>query len=146
MHTAEILHDFENRCHALGLAVTHQRTIIYRELIATGEHPTPEAVYERVKEQIPSISLGTVYKNIKTFLDAGLLREVSVHHGTQRLDANTSAHHHMVCTRCRRIFDVPEDQVEPPRLKAPPETPFIVERLSVEFLGVCALCADPPQS
>lgn len=142
----EVLRDFEDRCHALGLAVTHQRSVIYRELIATGEHPTPEAVYERVKEHIPSISLGTVYKNIRTFLDAGLLREVSVHHGTQRLDANIAPHHHMVCTRCRRIFDVPEDQVEPPRIKSPLETPFTVERLSVEFLGVCAACAGAPHS
>lgn len=141
MHQAEILRDFEDRCHHLGLAVTHQRTIIYRELIATGEHPTPEAVYERVKQQIPAISLGTVYKNIKTFLDAGLLREVSFHHGTQRLDANIAPHHHMVCTRCRRIFDVPAEQVEPPRLKHSPEAAFTVERLSVEFLGTCAACA-----
>jgi Fur family peroxide stress response transcriptional regulator len=120
--------------------------VIYRELIATGEHPTPEAVYERVKERIPSISLGTVYKNIKTFLDAGLLREVSLHHGTQRLDANTAPHHHMVCTRCRRIFDVPEDRVEPPRLKDPPGVGFTVERHSVEFLGICAACAETSQS
>lgn len=146
MQPAAILHDFENRCHALGLAVTHQRSVIYRELMATGEHPTPEAVYERVKEQIPSISLGTVYKNIKTFLDAGLLREVSFHHGSQRLDANTSAHHHMVCTQCKRILDIPEDRVEPPKLKSSPPGGFRVERLSVEFLGTCATCAGLSES
>ena len=146
MHSTAILQDFENRCHALGLAVTHQRSIIYRELIATGEHPTPEAVYERVKDLIPSISLATVYKNIKTFLDAGLLREVSFHHGTQRLDANTAPHHHMVCMRCRRIADVCADEVEPPKLKSPPPDGFSVERLSVEFLGICAACAAAPQS
>jgi Fur family peroxide stress response transcriptional regulator len=146
MHLADVLQEFEERCHSLGLAVTHQRSIIYRELIASGEHPTPEAVYERVKQHIPSISLGTVYKNIKTFLDAGLLREVSLHHGTQRLDANTAPHHHLVCTRCRRIFDVPEEQVEPPRWKRPPESRFTVERLSIEFLGVCASCANASKS
>lgn len=146
MHPAEILRDFENRCHSLGLAVTHQRSVIYRELLATGEHPTPEAVYERVKEHIPSISLGTVYKNIRTFLDAGLLREVSVHHGTQRLDANVAPHYHMVCTRCRGIFDVPEEQVEAPRLKQSPATAFAVERVNVEFLGICAACAGASHS
>lgn len=142
MHQEEILRQFESRCRELGLAVTHQRTLIYQELIATGEHPTPEAVYERVKKQIPAISLGTVYKNIKTFLDAGLLREVSLHHGTQRLDANIDPHHHLVCTRCRKIFDLPESDFEPIKLKKKPKSGFKVERFSIELLGICAECAN----
>lgn len=143
MHPRETLEQqFESRCRQLGLAVTHQRTVIYRELIATDEHPTPEAIYERVKAQIPAISLGTVYKNVKTFLDAGLLKEVSLHHGTLRLDANTDPHHHMVCTRCRRIFDVPEAEFEPVQLRNPPEFGFQVERFSIEVMGVCGVCAS----
>jgi len=122
--------------------VTHQRTLIYRELLATGEHPTPESVYERVRQQIPSISLGTVYKNIKTFLDAGLVREVSLHHGTQRLDPNTEPHHHLVCTRCRRIFDLPASALEPPKLKSRLRSGFRVEKTSIELLGSCAECAS----
>lgn len=146
MHQEEILRQFENRCRALGLAVTHQRTLIYRELMATGEHPTPEAVYERVKRQMPAISLGTVYKNIKIFLDAGLLREVSLHHGTQRLDANIDPHHHLVCTHCRKIFDLPESEIEPVRLKKKPKSGFKVERFSIELLGTCADCAQAQQN
>ncbi len=139
-----LLRDFESRCRALGLAVTHQRTLIYRELIASGEHPTPEAVYERVKSHIPAISLGTVYKNIKTFLDAGLLREVSLHHGTLRLDANTAEHHHLVCKACRRIFDIDEADLEPVRLKRELKTGFQIERYCIELHGVCAECAQRP--
>ncbi len=142
MHAETLLRDFPSRCRALGLAVTHQRTLIYRELLATGEHPTPESVYERVRQQIPSISLGTVYKNIKTFLDAGLVREVSLHHGTQRLDPNTEPHHHLVCTRCRRIFDLPASAVEPPKLKSRLKSGFRVEKTSIELLGSCAECAS----
>ena len=142
MHFEEILQQFEARCRELGLAVTHQRTLIYREMMAMGEHPTPELVYERVKQHIPAISLGTVYKNIKTFLDAGLLREVSLHHGTQRLETNSDPHHHLICTQCRRIFDIPESELEPVRLKRKPKSGFKVERFSIEVLGVCADCAQ----
>ena len=142
MHAETLLREFPTRCRALGLAVTHQRTLIYRELLATGEHPTPESVYERVKQQIPSISLGTVYKNIRTFLDAGLLCEVSLHHGTQRLDPNTEPHHHLVCTRCRRIFDLPASAIEPPKLKSRLKSGFRVEKTSIELLGSCAECAS----
>ncbi len=141
MHPDPILQQFEQRCRDLGLAVTHQRTVIYRELLTDPAHPTPEAVYERVKAQIPAISLGTVYKNIKTFLDAGLLREVSLHHGSQRLDAKTEPHHHLVCTRCRRIFDLPEEEIEGIKLKST-QSGFRVERFSIEVLGICADCAQ----
>ncbi len=145
MHYEESLRQFEARCRELGLAVTHQRTLIYRELMSMGEHPTPELVYERVRQHIPAISLGTVYKNIRTFLDAGLLREVSFHHGTQRLETNVEPHHHLVCTRCRKILDIPESELEPVRLKKKLKTGFKVERFSIELLGICGDCAQLSQ-
>ena len=40
-------------------------------------HYSPEEIYERVKPDLPSISLATVYKNLKTFVQAGMLRDVS---------------------------------------------------------------------
>jgi len=144
MQVEALLRDFPSRCRALGLALTHQRMIIYHELLASGDHPTPEAVYERVKAQIPAISLATVYKNIKLFLDVGLLREVSLHHGTLRLDANTAAHHHLVCKVCRRIFDLEESDLEPVRLKRELKTGFQIERCCIELHGVCAECAQRP--
>src|SRR5438876_775162 len=73
---------FRLLCGEHGLAVTHQRQVIYQALLSMLDHPSPEAVYEKVRKQIPSISLATVYKNIKTFVDSGLLREVSLHHGS----------------------------------------------------------------
>jgi Fur family transcriptional regulator, peroxide stress response regulator len=103
-------------------------------------HPSPEAIYEKVRAQIPSISLGTVYKNIRTFLETGLLREVSLHHGTLRLESNLEPHHHMVCVRCRAIVDLDESAVEPARLKVAPPKGFRLERCSVEFQGLCAAC------
>ena len=77
---------FRDESRRRGLAFTHQRQVIYRVAASMTEHPTPEAIYERVRREMPSISLATVYKNIKTFLDAGILRELSVHHGSLRLD------------------------------------------------------------
>jgi Fur family peroxide stress response transcriptional regulator len=132
---------FRQRCLELGLACTHQRMVIYKALASTTAHPTPEAIYEQVKREIPAISLGTVYKNIRTFTDAGLLREVSVLHDSLRLDANLGDHHHLVCVRCKAIFDVPETEVTPVQLREPLPDGFRLERCSVLFLGVCAQCA-----
>ena len=124
-----------------GLSLTHQRVVIYRELLNLRSHPSPEAIYERVREQIPSISLGTVYKNIRAFLDSGLIREVSPHHGTLRLETNLHDHHHLVCTRCKAIVDLEDADLEPVRLKRKLPEGFHLQRYKIEFHGLCAACA-----
>lgn len=132
---------FRLRCQQLGLACTHQRMIIYRALASTDTHPTPEAIYDRVKREVPAISLGTVYKNIKVFTEAGLLREVNVLHDSLRLDANLWNHHHLVCTRCKAVIDIPEEKLEPVRLRGELPGGFLPDRCTVEILGICASCA-----
>lgn len=133
--------ELKERCRQAGLSLTHQRLVIYEALQQMGEHPSPEAVYDRVKEHLPSVSLATVYNNIKTFVEHGLLQELSVHHGSLRLEKNLIAHHHLVCTRCKAIEDIGEAEFDAIRLKNPPPNGFVVHRLSVEVLGLCKACA-----
>lgn len=138
---AAAVQEFRTRCRAAGMALTHQREIIFRTVYDLRSHPTPEAIYERVREQIPSISLATVYKNVKTFVDAGLLREVSPMHGSLRVDANTDDHHHLVCTECHTVIDLDEGDLEPARLLRPLPEGFVLKRCVVEFYGLCPHCA-----
>jgi Fur family transcriptional regulator, peroxide stress response regulator len=132
---------FRARCREAGLALTHQREIIFRAVREMRTHPSPEAIYEKVKREIPSISLGTVYKNIRVFIDAGLLREVSPHHGTLRLETHLETHHHLVCSACKVIVDIDEADVEPVHWKRKPPAGCRVERYTVEFHGLCPACA-----
>src|SRR5579884_3807709 len=97
------LSDFRELCRRHNLAVTHQRQVIYESLISMPGHPSPEEVYARVRRSIPAISLATVYKTINTFLESGILHEVSLHHGSLRVDPNPHPHHHLVCTECKSI-------------------------------------------
>jgi Fur family peroxide stress response transcriptional regulator len=130
---------FRRRCEEKGLALTHQRQVIYRVLAATTEHPTPEAVYEKVRRQMPSLSLGTVYKNIRIFTEAGLLNEVSLLHASLRLDANLESHHHLVCVECKAVTDLSEQEIRP---RGPIPEGFEVQRYNVEVLGRCAKCSS----
>ena len=133
---------FQQVCLAHGLAQTHQRQIIYRTLAQSDAHPSPEVLYEKVQREIPSISLGTVYKNITTFLRVGLLRELNLPHEPLRLDPNLTNHHHVICTRCRTVIDLAEDEVEPVQIKRKLPSGFRMERYEVDVLGVCAKCAE----
>jgi Fur family peroxide stress response transcriptional regulator len=135
------MQEFRKRCAEAGLAFTHQRQLIYRALAESEVHPTTEAVYERVRAEIPSISLATVYKNIKTFLSVGLLREVTLLHDSQRLDANLENHHHFICMQCKMILDLDDRDLSPVRLKRKLPPGSRVQRYEVEVLGLCARCA-----
>jgi Fur family peroxide stress response transcriptional regulator len=133
--------DLRERCHQAGLSLTHQRLVIYEQLMKMGDHPAPEAVFERVRKKIPSLSLATVYNNIKIFVEHGLLRELSVHHGSLRLESNLDPHHHLVCTQCKAIEDIEESDIQPIRLKKALPKGFTVHRFSVEVLGLCSSCS-----
>ncbi|HNY42724.1 MAG TPA: transcriptional repressor [Bryobacteraceae bacterium] len=132
---------FRQDCRAAGMAITHQREVIFRALMEMDGHPSPEAIYGRVKHQIPAISLATVYKNLKTFIDTGLVSEVSLHHGALRLETNSLPHHHFVCTRCKEIFDLEDDHLAPVELRRELPGGFRLQRYSVEFQGLCGRCA-----
>src|SRR4051794_24969688 len=137
----QTLDDFRSRCKEQGLAFTFQRQVIYEAVVDSRGHPTPEMIYEQVRQRIPSISLGTIYKNVKTFLDSGVLREVTLHHGSLRLESNMTPHHHLVCSSCKAIFDIQESAVEPIQLpKTELPAGFSVSQCRVEFVGVCRTC------
>jgi Fur family peroxide stress response transcriptional regulator len=132
--------DFARQCKEAGLTTTHQRTAIYRVLVESRDHPSPELIYDRVSREIPEISLATVYKNIRTFVDAGMLHEVSELHQTNRLDANLERHHHLICTRCRTVVDYQDDQLD--RIRAINQEPdgFQINEYRVEIRGLCPAC------
>lgn len=137
----ETYNEFRLMCLEHKLAATHQRQKIYEALVSRPGHYSPEEIYEQVKQDLPSISLATVYKNLKTFLQAGMLREVSPHHGSWRVDANTHPHHHLVCTRCRSIEDLDFDLLRPVKLRGRLPAGFRVEKFNVEVQGICRACA-----
>jgi Fur family peroxide stress response transcriptional regulator len=133
---------FRELCHQHQLAATHQRQLIYQTVMAMPGHPSPEAIYDKVRKRIPSISLATVYKNIHTFLDSGMLREVSLHHGSLRVEANEEAHHHVVCVKCKSIMDLEESSMESVLLRDKLPRGFQVKRIAVDVIGVCLSCSS----
>ena len=101
----------------------------------------PERIYEKVRVELPSVSLATIYKNINAFLEAGLLREVSPFHGTLRLEGTLEDHHQSVCKQCKTIFDLEPEDLSPVKLRRALPKGFEVLRYSVEFQGLCKACA-----
>jgi Fur family peroxide stress response transcriptional regulator len=131
---------FRELCLENGIAVTHQRQVLYEVMKTMHGHPSPEEVYARVKKKIPAISLATVYKNLHLFVESGVFREVSMHHGSLRVEMNDMAHHHMVCSKCKAITDIGEKELGLVSKKDKLPGGFLVERYAVDVIGICAKC------
>lgn len=140
-HSEERIENFAARCREAGLKVTHQRQAIYAMMARTETHPTPEDVYARIRRELPSISLATVYKILDLFHRHGFLRKVSTENQVARYDANVAPHHHLVCSACGRIRDVTLDEQRVNGL-VPQQTSedFSVTHADVIFHGLCGEC------
>ncbi len=132
--------NFRELCAEHGLTATHQRQVLYEVMQTMPGHPSPEEVYARVRRRVPAISLATVYKNIHLFVERGVLKQLSVHHGSLRVERNNLHHYHQVCSQCREIKDIDEKDLGTlPKVHTLPGG-FEVERYSIDVIGLCARC------
>jgi Fe2+ or Zn2+ uptake regulation protein len=137
---------FRDLAWKFGLAATHQRQVIYEAIVAAPGHYSPEQIYAGVRRRVPSVSLATVYKNLRLFVDHGLLREVTPHAPVLRVDGNLEPHHHLVCTRCKSVQDIEGDFVDFKRLFRQLPGGFDVTQPLIEVFGICQRCSAKPQA
>ncbi|MGQ9805372.1 MAG: Fur family transcriptional regulator [Chlorobiales bacterium] len=90
----------------VGQRYSRQREEVLRVVRETESHPTADWVYEQVRKVLPHISLGTVYRNLNLLADEGLIQRVILDDGIVRFDGNTNEHHHFICTKTGKIYDV----------------------------------------
>jgi len=137
------MQQFEAACRVHGLPVTVQRRRIFEALCDRTDHPTMEDVYAAVKDTLPGISRTTVYRVLETLVRVGVLAKAASPSAARRVDPRTSPHHHLVCQRCDRLFDVDEAAVEhrirPPDVR---HQGFAIQGYSIYFTGLCAACQE----
>jgi Fur family peroxide stress response transcriptional regulator len=131
---------FSEICRRYGVKATHQRTIIYRELAGTKEHPDAETIYTRVRKRIPVISLDTVYRTLRLLEKKGLISRVGSLNEKTRFDANTDRHHHFVCAGCGYMEDIYNEEWN--NIRAPSDVGAMgtVNSIHVELRGLCKAC------
>jgi Fur family transcriptional regulator, peroxide stress response regulator len=122
---------------------TQQREAILGFLKGTRAHPTAEQTHVAVRQGMPSLSLGTVYRNLGRLVGEGLVRELPAGPQGRRYDAVLEPHHHFFCTRCGKVEDVY------PGLPSTVKEAMIrsidreVTQFRLQFFGLCESCAQP---
>ena len=123
---------------------SRQREAVYNVLCSTDSHPDVAYVYSQVRKIIPSISLGTVYRNLNLLADIGEIIKIPTPDGGDRFDGRTDPHYHVVCGSCGNVFDLELDESFDRMIRETANQKFegIIESHSLLFHGKCQNCCN----
>ena len=118
---------------------TIQKSTIESVVLSSCDHPTAETIYERVRETLPSISLGTVYRVLGDLVASGKVRRIAVPEAPDRFDKTTCTHAHFRCSKCGVVVDIATTFGKEILDGLSTDGNLIVEA-EVVFKGICANC------
>lgn len=132
------------RLRAAGGRVTSQRLVIHRAL-GGRRHLSAEGVRATVAEELPGVSLPTIYATLELLADLGLARRIDAGTGRVLYDGRTERHPHAACRRCGRVddLDAPHDLAGAAAASKAGARAigFTPEHADLVVTGLCAACA-----
>lgn len=117
-----------------------QRELIYQAVRENLVHPTADFIYNKLKEENPGLSLGTVYRNLNQLAEDGKIRKLKMAGGPDRFDAALHPHYHMICGSCGELVDIECEALEGLTRKVSEESGIRVETFQILFEGICPDC------
>lgn len=125
-----------------GLRLTPQRELVLaavREL----DHATPEEIAEKVRQTHPGINLSTVYRNLETLENVGLVQHSHLGHGGASYHASEEvAHLHLVCGTCGSVGDAPIEVASNFVNSLSEDYGFRTDVSHFAVYGTCAVCSQ----
>jgi Fur family transcriptional regulator, ferric uptake regulator len=123
------------------MRLTTQRQIILEELAKVTSHPTANEIYDMVRQRLPRIGLGTVYRNLELMADSGLIQKLEVAGTQKRYDATVSPHYHIRCIQCNKVDDIEIPVQHHINELATSICDYQILGHHIEFSGVCHDCS-----
>jgi len=127
------------KSHGRHARKTKQLEVIWHAIKDDQSHPTADQIYDRVRQRLPRISLGTVYRNLQKLVADEKLQILMLGR-SQHFDPLVQRHQHFICESCDRVFDVLIDhqrEIKPTKL---PHDGFRVTSHQLAFYGACKQC------
>lgn len=121
---------------------TKQREAILQVLRGTKSHPTADWVYQEVRKEMPHVSLGTIYRNLRTLSEHGEIQELAYGSHHSRFDANSESHYHFICDSCGSVEDLDMPILHELEDKVEKLGNYEVFNHRLEFHGNCADCSE----
>ncbi len=120
--------------------ITVQRNLVLEAVKIMKNHPTADEVFLELSKAYPSISRGTVYRNLNALADDGEISKIAFTNGADCFDHIVENHYHAKCKHCSKVVDVDFDVAEGLIGEVGENSSFILTGYSIVFHGYCKKC------
>jgi Fur family transcriptional regulator, ferric uptake regulator len=131
-----------DRLRDAGERVTRQRLLVADALDNLGRQVSAQELYERLRQQDPTIGRATVFRTLEALVAAGVARRLELDgHVYGYVACRPEHHHHLACNRCGRVEEIGEAYIAPVAARVASDLGFTIDDARVDFYGLCAACA-----
>lgn len=120
-----------------NITPSHQRVMILKYLVENECHPTVDQIFSALHSSIPTLSKSTVYNTLNLFIQARLIRVLSIEENETRHDIVMENHGHFKCSSCGNIYNF---AVDIDRFISADLQGFQITEKNVYFNGICPTC------
>ncbi len=122
---------------------TPQRRLLLSVMQEAGRHLDAKELYRRASEKDASISLATVYRNLRLFKEQGLIDER--HLGQARCYyeiKHLGEHQHLVCQACGQVIEFESSLIRKLVAEVQRKNNFSVTKVELYLEGYCPKCKE----
>ncbi|WP_172369267.1 Fur family transcriptional regulator [Sporosarcina jiandibaonis] len=119
---------------------TKNREVLLDLFLENDRYLTAGMIKDFMENENPGISFDTIYRNLSTFTELGILEETELsgeRHFRMHCDAGVH-HHHFICTTCGKTQNIPDCPMDLISINLPNHE---IEGHKFEIYGKCPLCA-----
>jgi Fur family ferric uptake transcriptional regulator len=139
-------HPLEQELISRGARMTRQRRLLVQIIQAADSHLDAIALWQKAKQQDPTINKVTVYRTLAMLKKHGLVDELDLMHlkgGKHYYEAKTTRDHiHLACIKCGRIQEFESSLLEKLKGQIERERQFRIKVVRVEAGGLCDHCQE----
>ena len=112
-------------------------------LHSADQHISAEEIYGLVKTKYPYANISTIYRTLELLKELGLVSEIDLDDGRLRYHLTEKGHHHhLVCSKCGAMIDLPEFILLPLKDKLLNDYKFEADLNHLAVFGLCQSCRN----
>lgn len=120
---------------------TRQKALILESILAEAEPLAADQILNRARQELPSIALTTIYRNLELLTQQQVISRLIYPDGITRYQASASLHHHqLICLDCARTVDISQCPLDCLSRQIEKETGFTIVSHKLALYGYCADC------
>jgi len=100
-----------------------------------------EQIMSFLTDNLVLVNKTTVYRQLDSLQKNGIIQEIDLGEGKKRYEITSRHHHHLLCSRCKKIECIEfHENLDPQLSEISKSTKFKVTGHILEFLGICEQC------